>query len=191
MGFAFLALGFLVGNVTGLSASPIAMALIPAIFTLAGGSVLAFLSNVAEPERKIAAKAILAFSLGCLSGVYFGIVVTTHQLLGSPVAASPAPPTDQAAAPTPGLVVDDRQPQDQAKQNAPRSEPRTVVALPVAQATARRPAARSTPGQTAATYLRSGSQQAVDSIDQQVRNHTMSVEEGYRRLVALARGEQE
>jgi hypothetical protein len=39
---AFAALGFLVGNLTGLSASPIAAALVPALFTLVGGSFIAF-----------------------------------------------------------------------------------------------------------------------------------------------------
>jgi hypothetical protein len=91
MTLAFLALGFLVGNLTALSASPVAAAVVPALFTLAGGSVLAFLSNVPQQDRPVAANAILSFSLACLVGTYLGIVVNSHQLLG-PVPPPPPPP---------------------------------------------------------------------------------------------------
>jgi hypothetical protein len=82
MRVAFLALGFLVGNLTGLSASPLAGIIVPAAFTLVGGSALAFLSKVPERDRPIASGAILLFSIGCLLGVYIGVLVNTQQWLG-------------------------------------------------------------------------------------------------------------
>ena len=82
MTLAFLVLGFLVGNVTGLSASPVATALVPALFALAGGSVLAFLKDLSAEDRKLAGRAIIGFSVGCLSGIYLAIVVTSRQVLG-------------------------------------------------------------------------------------------------------------
>jgi hypothetical protein len=98
---AFLALGFLVGNLTALSASPIVTALVPAIFAMVGGSILAFLSKLSEVDRPIAARAIMAFSLACLAGTYLGIIVTSHQLLGpspSPAAASGVKSSEKTAA---------------------------------------------------------------------------------------------
>ena len=82
MTLAFLILGFLVGNVTGLSASPIATALVPALFALAGGSVLAFLKDLSVDDRKVAGRAIIGFSAGCLAGIYLAIFITSRQLLG-------------------------------------------------------------------------------------------------------------
>lgn len=82
MTLAFFALGFLVGNVTGLSASPIATALVPALFALAGGSVLAFLKGLSAEDRQLAGRAIIGFSVGCLAGLYLAIIVTSKQLLG-------------------------------------------------------------------------------------------------------------
>ena len=82
MALAYVFLGFLVGNVTGLSASPIATALVPALFALAGGSVLAFLKDLSPEDRILAGRAITGFSVGCLAGVYLAIIVTSRQLLG-------------------------------------------------------------------------------------------------------------
>jgi hypothetical protein len=79
---AFAALGLLVGNLTGLSASPIAKALIPALFTLIGGSFVAFISKVQPKDRSVAASAILSFSISCLIGTYIGIALNGHELLG-------------------------------------------------------------------------------------------------------------
>ena len=79
---AFAALGLLVGNLTGLSASPIAKALIPALFTLIGGSFVAFISKVQPKDRSVAASAILSFSVACLMGTYIGIALNAHELLG-------------------------------------------------------------------------------------------------------------
>ena len=64
---AFAALGFLVGNLTGLSASPIAAALVPALFTLVGGSFIAFFPKTPEHDRRLAAQLILVF-FSCMFG---------------------------------------------------------------------------------------------------------------------------
>jgi hypothetical protein len=78
---AFAALGLLVGNLTGLSASPIAKALIPALFTLIGGSFVAFIFKVHANDRSVAASAILSFSIACLICTYIGIALNAHELL--------------------------------------------------------------------------------------------------------------
>jgi demethoxyubiquinone hydroxylase (CLK1/Coq7/Cat5 family) len=88
LAIAFAALGFLVGNLTGLSASPIANALVPALFALVGGSFIAFLSSVPEKDRGVAASAILSFSLSCLAGAYLGVLVNANQLLGPHISES-------------------------------------------------------------------------------------------------------
>ncbi|MGH6616430.1 hypothetical protein [Sphingomonas sp.] len=81
---AFGFLGFLIGNLTGLSASPIASVLIPTLFTLFGGSLLAYFSKLDEALRIVSSRCLAAFSLACLIGVYCGIAVNARQMLGPP-----------------------------------------------------------------------------------------------------------
>jgi hypothetical protein len=81
---AFVALGLLVGSLTGLSASPIATVVVPASFALFGGSLLALLSKVSREDREVVARCIIAFSAVCWIATLSSIWVTTHQLLGPP-----------------------------------------------------------------------------------------------------------
>ena len=82
MPYAFLMLGFLIGNLTGLSASPITSVLIPTLFAFLGGSILVFLEKIAPADRRVASWSIGTFSFGCLVGTYLGIAVSAHNWLG-------------------------------------------------------------------------------------------------------------
>jgi hypothetical protein len=186
MGVAFLMLGFLVGNITGLSGSPIALALVPAIFALAGGSVLAFLTSISEGDRKVASRAILLFSAGCLGGIYLGIIVTTHQLLGHAVPTQTQAATEQSVQAPHSPESRQEQPNKahEASSAAPAPElaDRHLVNVTHIDRTQPRVAEPQT------NYLRSELGSAADAVDQQVRNGTLSSEQGYQRLIDLIRG---
>lgn len=81
---AFVCLGFLVGNLVGFSSGSTLGVLIPLLFSFAGGSAVAFLPKLNVDTRRLAAAAVIALSLSCLTGVYFGIFVSERKLL-SPV----------------------------------------------------------------------------------------------------------
>jgi len=81
--FAFICLGFLIGNLVGLSAQSTVAILIPLLFTFGGGSAVAFLPSLDAASRKLAAAAVIALSLSCLIGLYTGIIVSERQLLSS------------------------------------------------------------------------------------------------------------
>ena len=77
----FVALGFLIGNLVGLSATSAVTALLGLVFAFAGGSILAFLEKFGVEDRRVAAQALFALSIACTVGLYTGIVVSEHQLL--------------------------------------------------------------------------------------------------------------
>jgi hypothetical protein len=79
--FGFVCLGFLIGNLTGLSSDGVTRALLPPLFAFGGGSAVAFMQKVQPDVRRRAAAAIVALSLSCLVGVYSGIVVAEYQWL--------------------------------------------------------------------------------------------------------------
>jgi len=81
---AFLMLGFLIGNLVGMSAESLVATLMPLLFTFGGGSAIGLLHKVDEVSRKVAFTAIFTLSIGCLSGVYLGVAISEYQLL-SPV----------------------------------------------------------------------------------------------------------
>jgi hypothetical protein len=81
---AFVCLGFLIGNLVGFSSSSSLAVLIPLLFTFAGGSAVGFLPKLEVDTRRLAAGAVIALSLACLAGVYFGIFVSERQLLSPP-----------------------------------------------------------------------------------------------------------
>jgi hypothetical protein len=81
---AFACLGFLIGNLVGLSSGSTLTVLIPLLFTFAGGSAVAFLPKLDVDTRRLAAAAVIALSLSCLAGVYSGIFVSERQLLSPP-----------------------------------------------------------------------------------------------------------
>lgn len=85
---AFLALGFLIGNLVGMTSASVVSALIPLLFAFGGGSAIAFLEKLNVDAQKRAAVAVMCLSLACLLGVYTGIFTTEYHLL-SPRKAVP------------------------------------------------------------------------------------------------------
>jgi hypothetical protein len=94
---AFAALGLLVGNVSGLSDAAVTLPLIAALFAFVGGSAIAFLKDVPDAQRGSAALAITGLAIGCLLGVYLGILVREHQLLTPQARRFIATPSEQNA----------------------------------------------------------------------------------------------
>lgn len=82
---AFASMGFLVGNIAGLTSAPITQPLLAAVLAFGGGSIIAFQTKL-NKERLLpgALHAVTAFSLFALLGIYMGILVSEYQLL-SPV----------------------------------------------------------------------------------------------------------
>jgi len=78
---AFLSLGFLVGNLAGLTAETVTSTLLGLLFAFAGGSAIAFMHKLDRDARIDASRAILSLSVACLIGVYVGIFVSEHQFL--------------------------------------------------------------------------------------------------------------
>jgi hypothetical protein len=79
--FGFASLGFLIGNLIGLSAESTLGVILPLLFAFGGGSAVAFLHKLEPGDRRMAGAAITALSLFCLIGAYTGILVSEHQLL--------------------------------------------------------------------------------------------------------------
>ena len=78
---AFTALGFLIGNLVGLTSDSVVSALLPLLFAFGGGSAIGFFHKLEPESRQLASAAILAVSVSCLAGVYIGIAVSEHQWL--------------------------------------------------------------------------------------------------------------
>lgn len=78
---AFLSLGFLIGNLLGLSSNGVVKAIMPLLFAFGGGSAVGFLHKIEDRYRIIAYQLIFVFSISCLIGTYTGIIVSEHQLL--------------------------------------------------------------------------------------------------------------
>ena len=78
---AFLSLGFLVGNLIGLSSDNVVTTILPLLFAFGGGSAVGFFHKIEEQFRKTAYQLIFALSISCLIGAYSGIVISEYQLL--------------------------------------------------------------------------------------------------------------
>lgn len=78
---SFLMLGFLIGNLAGLSAEGIVRDLLPLLFAFGGGSAVGLMNKLDERAKRTAYQAIFALSLSCLLGAYTGILVSEYQIL--------------------------------------------------------------------------------------------------------------
>lgn len=78
---AFLALGFLIGNVVGLTAESVGSVLIPVVFTFGGGSAVALAAKLDPDARKVAYRSVLAVSSSCLVGIYVSVAISEYQFL--------------------------------------------------------------------------------------------------------------
>lgn len=77
---AFIALGFLIGNLIGLTAESVTSSVLALLFAFGGGSAIAFIQKLNIQERVLASKAILALAISCLIGVYAGIYIAENQI---------------------------------------------------------------------------------------------------------------
>jgi hypothetical protein len=80
-GLAFVALGFLAGQLVALSASSLATSLLGLLFAFGGGSAISLLKKLEGADRILACKGIFLLSVGCLTGIYSGIYVSQYQVL--------------------------------------------------------------------------------------------------------------
>lgn len=78
---AFITLGFLIGNLVGMTSASVVSTLIPLLFVFGGGSAVAFLQKLDNEKQLRASIAIFCLSISCLGGTYTGILVTEYQLL--------------------------------------------------------------------------------------------------------------
>jgi hypothetical protein len=97
---AFAALGLVVGNLVGLTATPVVASLLGLLFAFAGGSILTFFHKYTPEDRTAAAQGLLALAVGCLLGVYAGIFVSERRLLSPPHRRMPTTDSAYAAADT-------------------------------------------------------------------------------------------
>jgi hypothetical protein len=91
------ALGFLIGNLVGLTAHSVVTALLSLIFAFTGGSVIALLGKVSPDDRRLAGQAICALSLTCLLGVYSGIAVSEWRVLSPRTQSTTLAETDKGS----------------------------------------------------------------------------------------------
>jgi len=78
---AFLTLGFLIGNLLGLSSDSVVKTIIPLLFAFGGGSAIGFLHKLEDRFRTRAYQLIFVVSISCLFGTYSGIIMSEYQLL--------------------------------------------------------------------------------------------------------------
>ena len=78
---AFTSLGFLIGNLVGLTSESTIVSLIGLLFVFAGSSAISFMHKLSEHEKINASKAIMSLSISCLVGVYASAVISDNQLL--------------------------------------------------------------------------------------------------------------
>lgn len=64
----FAALGFLIGNLVGLTAHSVVTSVLTLIFAFTGGSIIAFLGKLTLDDRRVAGQAICCLSLCCVLG---------------------------------------------------------------------------------------------------------------------------
>lgn len=79
--FAFTMLGFLTGNLIGLTRESVVNGFLPLLFAFGGGSIVAFLGKIDEDIRPLAAWSLGYVCLSCIGGIYFALLVVEHQWL--------------------------------------------------------------------------------------------------------------
>lgn len=94
----FAALGFLIGNLVGLTASSVVTPLLGLLFTFVGGTVLSLIHKIGDEDRRIAGASIIAISVCCLAGIYLGILTTENRWL-SPRSSVSRPAVSSTGAP--------------------------------------------------------------------------------------------
>ncbi len=82
LGFAIF--GFMIGNIAGLSTAELTITLLGLLFSIIGGSIIAFIKNIDHSMQKLAGKALFFFSLMVIIGLYIGLFVRINDLLSTP-----------------------------------------------------------------------------------------------------------
>jgi hypothetical protein len=77
----FAALGFLIGSLLGLSATPVVQSTISLLFALLGGSIVVLLHRLSDRERQVAGQLIASLAVTTLLGTIAGIVVAERRWL--------------------------------------------------------------------------------------------------------------
>lgn len=78
---AFIFLGFLVGQIVGMTSASVTTSIIGLLFTFAGGTAVGMLHKLTPEQRRLAAMAVTLLSIFCTVGIYTGILVKEHDLL--------------------------------------------------------------------------------------------------------------
>ena len=67
--------GLLVGGLTGMSQSPVVSAVLPLLFTFAGGSVVTLSMGRPPGDLELLGKQLVVFGIGTALGVFLGILL--------------------------------------------------------------------------------------------------------------------
>lgn len=86
----FAGLGFLLGNLVGLTSEPVVKSTIALLFALFGGSIVIFLHRLSQDDRRLAGQMIASLAFTTLLGTVSGILISEHQLLSPGAASRPA-----------------------------------------------------------------------------------------------------
>lgn len=78
---SFTSLGFLIGNLVGLTSESTVVSLIGLLFVFAGSSAVSFMHKLSDHDKNNAGKAIMSLSISCLIGLYASIIISDNQLL--------------------------------------------------------------------------------------------------------------
>lgn len=112
---AFASLGFLVGNIVGMTASSVVNQLIALLFAFIGGTAIALVRKLDKNQLRLASIAISSVCISCLLGVYLGVIVTQYQLL------SPSKSNSVASVDNSNLATEYRSPQPYLRNNLIKS----------------------------------------------------------------------
>ena len=159
--FAFSMLGLLIGTLVGLTSESVVQTLLGLLFALMGGSVIAFLSKLSPEDRKTASQAIASLSIGCLIGIYSGIVVTQYRLLSARIDSSKPTVTSGAKA-----DVNAAETSKKIDNNNPTVTSRAEISKE--------------------TYIRSAQIDKANAIDIRYHRHLLTQEQAYEEMYSLA-----
>jgi hypothetical protein len=79
---AFGSTGLLIGLIVAFSSDQLSRIVIPLLFAIFGGSVVAFGKDLTQHQRDSAYVGLAALSTSCLIGIVVGILCVQHQWLG-------------------------------------------------------------------------------------------------------------
>lgn len=85
--FGFAALGFLIGNLVGLTSEAVVSSTIGLLFAAIGGSVIVLLHKLPQTDRRLAGQLVFSLAVATLLGVGSGIYVSEHRILSPRLAA--------------------------------------------------------------------------------------------------------